>query len=72
MNLPDSNIIGVENTVQRPSLSLCIPTYNRPTQLKRVLESVIPQIAPGVEIVICDNSAARATEAMIQEYLRYE
>lgn len=44
----------MENTV---FLSLCIPTYNRATYLKRCLESIVKQVGNNneVEIIISDN-----------------
>lgn len=37
-------------------LSLCIPTYNRPEQFKRMLSGVLPQLTNEVEIVVRDDS----------------
>ena len=36
-------------------LSLCIPTYNRPQEFKRMLSKVLPQVTDDVEIVIRDD-----------------
>lgn len=41
-------------------LSICIPSYNRPHTLKRLLESIDVEDTKQIEIVICeDNSPAR-------------
>ena len=37
-------------------LSVCIPTYNRPEQFKRMLTGLLPQITDEVEIVVRDDS----------------
>jgi len=43
-------------------LSICVPTYQRPKQLKHLndafLDSVMSQYSNDVEIVVCDNSSA--------------
>jgi len=42
------------------TLSICIPTYNRPAQLKglseRFLSKVMDVYGDLVEIIVCDNS----------------
>lgn len=51
-----------------PFLSICIPSYNRPEQLKRLLESV--DCRPGdVEIVVCEDFAPKRPDvrACIEE-----
>ncbi len=58
-------------------LSVSILTYNQPKELKRTLESVLPQMEKGVEIVISDNSDNSETENLIKSdfmknsYIRY-
>lgn len=40
----------------RPILSICIPTYNRPIALERLLINLIPQLDERMEIVVRDDS----------------
>lgn len=45
----------------KPLLSICIPSYNRPALLKRVIESIIQNPQPllnDIEIVISDDSTS--------------
>lgn len=71
MHSSDSTtVVGKEKSTE-PLLSLCILTYNRPAQLKRALDSIIAQITPEVEVVICDNSTSLETEGIIREYIHH-
>lgn len=49
-------------------LSICLPTYNQPEAVVAFLESVVPQLTDEVEIVIWDDSPARATEEAVRKY----
>ena len=44
------------------SLSICIPTYNRPKAFKRLLSHLLPQIDSRVEIIIRDDSPNNDTK----------
>lgn len=50
-------------------LSICIPTYNQPQKVRRLLESLFPQITPEVEIIIRDDSSNFETENIVKECL---
>lgn len=50
-------------------LSLCIPTYGQPAQLKRTLDSLLGQDLGAVEIVIRDDNPNSETEKIVSEYL---
>ena len=57
-------------------LSIGVITYNQPKELRRLMLSVLPQIEPGVEIVINDNSDNLESESIIRNefnspYVRY-
>ncbi len=52
-----------------PKLTVCIPTYNRSNCLPTALDSILEQIVPGVEIVICDNGSIDRTAQLVQEYV---
>ena len=57
--------------MNKPLLSICIPTYNRAEYLKKSIESVICQEEFGlgnVEIVISDNLSTDDTEIVGREY----
>jgi glycosyltransferase involved in cell wall biosynthesis len=43
-------------------LSLCIPTYNRPEEFKRMLSGVLSQLTDEVEIVVRDDSTTLETK----------
>jgi glycosyltransferase involved in cell wall biosynthesis len=51
---------------ERPSVTVCIPTYNRCTLLKASLASVLEQSFADVEIIVSDNASTDGTA----EYLR--
>jgi len=48
-------------------LSLCIPTYNRPEEFRRMLSKVVLQITEDVEIVIRDDSNTTETKNIFDE-----
>ena len=49
----------------KPSISICIPTYQRPKFLKEALDSVLEQTLQPVEIVIGDDSHDDLTENLV-------
>ena len=50
------------NKTNSVKLSVCIPTYNRPEQFKRMLSGLLPQITEEVEIVVRDDSTSDKTK----------
>lgn len=62
--------------MDKPLLSVCIPTYNRAEYLKKSIESIICQDEfknKQVEIVIADNASTDNTEIMVKPYAqKYE
>ncbi len=50
-------------------LTICIATYNRAAFIAETLESIIPQLGPGVEVVIVDGASPDNTEAVVAPYL---
>ncbi len=50
-------------------LSICIPTYAQPLELRRTLDSLIGQNLYNVEIVIRDDNKDAHTEAIVKEFL---
>src|SRR3990167_10535872 len=49
-------------------LSICIPTYNRPEELRRLLESVMPQMDERVEFVIGDDGDELVTGKILADF----
>jgi glycosyltransferase involved in cell wall biosynthesis len=56
-------------TTDLPLLSICIPAYNRPTWLRRGLESIAESWGEAVEIIITDDSDHPGAEEIIKEVL---
>ena len=50
-------------------ISVCIPTYKRPTMLVKALDSVLAQSVSAYEIIVGDDSPDGATEATARELL---
>jgi glycosyltransferase involved in cell wall biosynthesis len=49
-------------------LSICIPTYKRPTCLAELLDSIAHQVTDEIEIVISDDASGDQTEAVVSAY----
>jgi len=55
----------------RSLVSIGIPTYNRPTELRRTLEGIVGQTYTNLEIIISDNaSPSDSTEEVVREFMR--
>lgn len=59
--------------MNKPLLSICIPTYNRAPYLKELLDSIVCQfndleVYEQVEIVISDNASEDNTTEIVSEY----
>ena len=50
-----------------PSISVCIPTYNREHLLKETLDSVFAQTYKDFEVVIVDDGSTDGTKQMLEE-----
>ena len=60
-------------SMNKPLLSICIPTYNRAHYLKECLEGLVCQfddkrVYDQVEVVISDNASTDNTQALVEEY----
>lgn len=51
-----------------PFISICIPTYNQPFYLKRVIDSIFIQTYSNYEIIISDDSDNDDVENLIKGY----
>lgn len=62
--------------MNRPKVSVIIPTYNRPRRLSRALGSVIGQSYEDIEIIVVDDHSETDTIGVIEEFhddrVRYE
>lgn len=50
-------------------LTVAIPTYNGAGTIARTLESVLPQVSPGVEVIICDNCSTDSTGDVVKSLM---
>ncbi len=53
---------------QSPFFSICIPTYNRATEIHQAIDSILCQDFTDFELVICDNASTDNTEEVIRGY----
>jgi abequosyltransferase len=49
-------------------LSICIPTYNFGDFIAETLESILPQVVDGVEVVILDGGSTDQTPAVVRAF----
>ena len=49
-------------------ISICIPTYNRARYLPETLESLLPQLAADVELIVYDTGSTDGTAELMQRY----
>jgi len=54
---------------KRPVLSICIPTYNRPVQLQRLLSRLLPQLTEETELIIRDDSPNQESRKIFDELI---
>jgi glycosyltransferase involved in cell wall biosynthesis len=50
-------------------LSICIPTLNRVDFIGETLDSIVAQLAPGVEVVIVDGGSTDGTDRLVARYV---
>jgi glycosyltransferase involved in cell wall biosynthesis len=57
--------------MNNPLLSICIPTYNQPKEVERLLNTLLEQAVQNesVEIVIRDDSSNEETKKIVDNYL---
>lgn len=48
-----------------PLISICIPAYERPALLKRLLDSIAKQVFKDFEVIITDDSSSRDNEELL-------
>lgn len=52
--------------MQKKFFSICIPSYNRPAEIRRLLDSIDTTHFDEVEIVICEDKAPKREEVRAQ------
>jgi len=50
-----------------PLISFCIPTYNRVSDLRAALSTILPQATRDIEVVVSDNGSTDGTREMVAE-----
>lgn len=63
----------MNESVEKPLVSVVIPTYKRPTDLKRAIDSVLNQTYSNIEIFVVDDNNAdtperKETESLMAQY----
>ena len=56
--------------MDKPKVSIIVPTYNREGYLKECLKSIINQNYPNLEIVVTDDNSTDNTENVVKEYIK--
>lgn len=51
-----------------PYLSICIPTYNQPIAVDKLLGSIVGQWRNDLEVVVCDDSEEQDTKCVVGKY----
>ena len=51
-----------------PSVSIIIPTFNRPQSLRRAIESALAQTLAPLEILVCEDGSSTETEKIISSF----
>lgn len=59
-----------------PLVSVIIPTYSRPTNLVRAIDSVLNQTYPNIEIIVVDDNGEGTpyqieTKKLLEQYIKY-
>ena len=48
-----------------PKVAICIPTYEKPELLERLLDSIVKQSYDNYFIIVTDNSETKSVEKVI-------
>lgn len=54
--------------IEDPSVSVIVPTYNRATELRRCLDSLVSQSVENFEVIVCDDGSTDRTAEVISDY----
>ncbi|MGI0013753.1 MAG: glycosyltransferase [Nitrososphaera sp.] len=55
-------------TPKTPTVSVCIPTYNRAGMLRESISSVLEQTFQDFELIVSDNASEDETEAVVRSF----
>lgn len=56
------------NNCSAPAVSVVIPTYNRPADLRRCLDSLVRQTFVNFEVLVCDDGSTDATRDVATQF----
>ena len=54
--------------LNKPLVSICIPTYNKGEYIKQTLDSLVNQSYEKIEIIVYDNNSTDNTRSIINDY----
>ena len=49
-------------------LSICVPTFNQPDEVFRLLESISTQVSSDIEVIVHDGSYSEDTKIVVEKY----
>ncbi len=55
--------------IANPLVSVIVPTYNRATELRRCLDSLVSQSIDDFEVIVCDDGSTDRTSEVITDYV---
>ena len=58
---------SLPNNAQTTRLSICIPVYNFGAFIGETLDSILPQLVPGVEVLVVDGASTDDTQQVVAE-----
>jgi abequosyltransferase len=58
---------SLPNSSQTPRLSICIPVYNFGAFIGETLDSILPQMVPGVEVLVVDGASTDDTQQVVTD-----
>ncbi len=62
---------ALRKRIDKPSVSVVIPTYNRANDLRRCLDSLRAQTIDDFEVLICDDGSTDGTAEVWKEYSQF-
>ena len=65
---PSAPVTAFPKLMNNPTISVCIPTHDRPNMLSEALESIMVQTLPPSEVVVSDNYGDSATAAVVASF----
>ncbi len=56
--------------ITNPLVSVIVPTYNRATELRRCLDSLVSQSIDDFEVIVCDDGSTDRTAEVVTDYVQ--